>query len=81
MWIGRHSRDLGKQSRSSTSSLPSLLSVDFALTPSLLTLFAARDAVEAKLVGGAEMEENRKVSRGVPGSKRQVRMVELVAAM
>ena len=49
--------------------------------PLLGGLFTARTAVWAREVGGAQMEEDGIVGRGVAGLKCKVRIVELVAAM
>ena len=53
----------------------------FAFKSSLLGLFTACDAVGALQVGGAQVKEDGKVSRGVARSKCQVRIVEFTAAM
>ena len=49
--------------------------------PSLLRLLTARDAAGSRQIGGAEMEEHRKVSGLISGSKAKRCIVKLVAAM
>ena len=53
----------------------------FAVKHSLLRLFTARDAVGTRQVGGAEMEENRKVRCLVTGSKAKLGVVVLAAPL
>ena len=52
----------------------------FSFHAPLLSLFTARDAVGAREVGGAQMEEDGKVDGGVATPKCEVCVVEFVTA-
>ena len=52
----------------------------FSFHAPLLSLFTARNAVGALEVGGAQMEEDWKVGRGVARPKCEVCVVEFVTA-
>ena len=77
-----HSHDLDEQlSHSSASSPHTLVFVMSALKPSLLRLLTAHDAAGSRQIGGAEMEEHKKVSGLVTGSKAMRSVVVCVAAV
>ena len=52
-----------------------------ALKSSLLCLLTTHDTVGAGYIGVAKVEENREVSRLIPGTKAKRRIVKFVAAM
>ena len=52
-----------------------------AVIPSLLSLLTAHNAIGSGYIGVAQVEENREVSRLIPGTKAKRRIVKFVAAM
>ena len=52
-----------------------------ALKSSLLCLLTTHDTAGAGYIGVAKVEENREVSRLIPGTKAKRSIVKLVAAM
>ena len=61
--------------------LETLRFVMFAIIPSLLSLLTAHNTAGSGKIGVAKVEEHRKVSRLIPGSKAKRSIVKLVAAM
>ena len=65
----------------SLAALPTFMLACFSFLAPLLSLFIARNAVGAREVGGAQVEEDGKVGGGVARPKCEVCVVEFVTAM